>query len=216
MDLIHNLISSADPVRREPAGTPDAEAALRRVLKEGPMFSDSRSAKVLNFDQSRRRRARLAGVLTLTAAAVTAGVLVTANLGALISAPAPAPAGTAAAPATATATPTATATAAKTGRQSATASPTQSATLPATAGSASTPLLAAPTPWTTFTDATGQATFEHPVGWTMSEAPQTIQGGSYNVVKVNNSAGKTMSTLRLVYDSTGGPVCPQAEAVPDP
>jgi hypothetical protein len=46
------------------------------------------------------------------------------------------------------------------------------------------------------------------VGWTLSEAPQTIQGGAYNVVEIKNAAGKTMSTLRLVYDSTGGPVCP--------
>jgi hypothetical protein len=57
------------------------------------------------------------------------------------------------------------------------------------------------------TDATGQATFEHPPGWTVSEAPQTIGEGSYNTVEVKNSAGKTMSTLHLVYDATGGPVC---------
>jgi hypothetical protein len=88
MDPIQSLISGADPVRREPAG-PDAEAALRQALKEGPVFSDSRSGKVLNFDHRRRSRARLAGVLTLTAAAVTAGVLVTTNLGALVSAPSP-------------------------------------------------------------------------------------------------------------------------------
>lgn len=204
MDPIQSLISGADPVRREPAG-PDAEAALRQALKEGPVFSDSRSAKVLNFDHRRRSRARLAGVLTLTAAAVTAGVLVTTNLGALVSAPSPAPAGTVAAPSPATATPTATPTAATTGTPSATQPPTPSAP----GASASAPVLAAPTAWTTFTDATGQATFEHPVGWTLSEAPQTIQGGAYNVIEVKNAAGKTMSTLRLVYDSAGGPVCPE-------
>jgi hypothetical protein len=43
----------------------------------------------------------------------------------------------------------------------------------------------------------------------VSEDPQTIQGGSYNIVEVKNSAGKTMSTLRLVYEATGGPVCPE-------
>lgn len=203
MDPIQSLISGTDPVRREPAG-PDAEAALRQALKEGPVFSDSRSAEVLNFDHRRRSRARLAGVLTLTAAAVTAGVLVTTNLGALVSAPSPAPAGTVAVPSPATATPTATPTAAEIGTPSATQSPTPAA--PGT--SASAPVPAAPIAWTTFTDATGQATFEHPVGWTLSEAPQTIQGGAYNVVEIKNAAGKTMSTLRLVYDSTGGPVCP--------
>ena len=202
MDPIQSLISGTDPVRREPDG-PNAEAALRRALQEGPVFSDSRSANVLNFDHRRRNRARLAGVLTLTAAAVTAGVLVTTNLGPLVSAPSPAPAGTAAVPSSATATPTATPTAAE-GTPSATPSPTPSAP----EASASAPVPAAPTAWTTFTDATGQATFEHPVGWTLSEAPQTIQGGAYNVVAIKNAAGKTVSTLRLVYDSTGGPVCP--------
>lgn len=42
----------------------------------------------------------------------------------------------------------------------------------------------------------------------MSEAPQTIDGGSYNTVDVKNAAGKTMSTLQLVYDGAGGPICP--------
>ena len=190
MDPIKSLISSSDPLRHDPAAEPDAEAALRRVLSEPPMFSDSLPANVLQFEDRKRRRARLAGVLTLTAAAVTAGVLVATNLAALVSAPAPA--GTVApwtsetaGPATPTATPSET--------QTATATPTP------TAASAT---------WTTFTDATGQATFEHPLGWTVSQAPQTIDGGSYNIVQLKNAAGKTMAALRLVYDVAGGPVCP--------
>jgi hypothetical protein len=152
MDPIKSLISSSDPLRHDPAAEPDAEAALRRVLSEPPMFSDSLPANVLRFEDRKRRRARLAGVLTLTAAAVTAGVLVATNLAALTSAPAPAPANTVAD--TATPTPSATATT--------TSSPTPTATPTSSAASAT---------WTTFTDATGQATFEHPLGWTVSQAP---------------------------------------------
>jgi hypothetical protein len=190
MDPIKSLISSSDPLRHDPAAEPDAEAALRRVLSEPPMFSDSLPANVLRFEDRKRRRARLAGVLTLTAAAVTAGLLVATNLAALTSAPAPA--GTVVTSTSETAGP-ATPTAASSETQAATATPTP------TAASAT---------WTTFTDATGQATFEHPLGWTVSEAPQTIDGGSYNIVEVKNAAGKTMAMLRLVYDVAGGPVCP--------
>jgi hypothetical protein len=196
MDPIKRLISGSDPLRQEPAATPDAEAALRKALSGPPMFSDSLPAHVMRFEDRKRRRARVAGVLALTAAAVTAGVLVATNLGPLVS---PAPAGTVAPSAYET-----------TGQATPTPTPTPTATRTATAAPTQTPV-PAPTAaaWTTFTDATGQATFEHPVGWTVSEAPQTIQGGSYNVVEVKNTAGKTMSTLRLVYDSTGGPVCPE-------
>ena len=190
MDPIKSLISGSDPLRHDPAAEPDAEAALRRVVSEAPMFSDSLPANLLRFEDRKRRRARLAGVLTLTAAAVTAGLLVATNLGALTSSPAPAPANTVADSAAPTATPT--------------SSPTPSATTAPTTSPAPTAAAA----WTTFTDETGQATFEHPPGWKVSEAPQTIAGGSYNTVEVKNSAGRTMTTLRLVYDATGGPVCP--------
>jgi hypothetical protein len=178
MDPIKNLISGSDPLRSDPA-VPDADEALRRVTTGAPMFTDSLPPNVLQFEDRKRRRARVAGVLTLAAAAVAAGVLVATNLGPLASAPAPA--GTVVPSATATAGP---------------ATPTPAPTRTAAAVS-----------WTTFTDATGQATFEHPLGWTVSQTPQTIDGGSYNIVAVKND-GKTMATLRLVYDVTGGPVCP--------
>ncbi|MFE4542458.1 hypothetical protein [Arthrobacter sp. NPDC056727] len=190
MDPIKNLISGSDPFRDDPAAMPDADAALRRVTSGPPMFTDSLPANVLRFEDRKRRRARVAGVLTLAAAAVTAGVLVAANLGTLVSAPDPA--GTvvpseSSLPATGTPTPTPTATP--------TATPTPTRT-------------AAAVTWTTFTDATGQATFEHPLGWRVSQMPETIDGGAYNVVEVKNAAGKTLATLRLVYDAAGGPVCP--------
>ena len=201
MDPIKNLISGSDPLRDDPAAMPDADAALQRVTSGAPMFTDSLPPNVLRFEDRKRRRARVAGVLTVAAAAVTAGVLVAGNLGTLVSAPAPA--GTVVpAPAESTlaaATPTATASAAP----SATATPTPTPT----PTSSPTPTAAAVS-WTTFTDATGQATFEHPAGWTVSQMPQTIDGGAYNVVGVRNAAGRTMATLRLVYDGAGGPVCP--------
>lgn len=192
MDPIKKLISGSDPLRNDPAGTPDADEALRRVSRGAPMFTDSLPANVLRFGDRKRRRARVAGVLTLAAAAVTAGVLVAANLGSLVSAPAPA--GTVVPPESAlpaTGSPAATPTAAPTTTRTTTPTPT-----------------AAPVTWTTFTDATGQATFERPRGWKVSQMPQTIDGGAYNIVEVKNPAGKTMATLRLLYDAAGGPVCP--------
>ncbi|MET3935174.1 hypothetical protein [Arthrobacter sp. OAP107] len=198
MDPIKNLISGSDPLRNDPAALPDADAALRRVTTEAPLFTDSLPANVLRFEDRKRRRARVAGVLALAAAAVTAGVLVATNLGPLVSAPEPA--GTVVpspSESTSPATPSPTATPAATRKATATPTPTPTPT----------PTAAAVT-WTTFTDATGQATFEHPLGWTVSQMPQTIDGGAYNIVEVKNAAGKTMSTLGLVYDVTGGPVCP--------
>lgn len=189
MDPIQKLISGADPLRDDTAEVPDADAALRGALAGPPVFSDGLPANVVPFVERRRSRARLAGVLGLAAAAVTAGVLVGTNLGALTLAPAPAgPAAPTASEATPTVSPTPAAS-----RTAAAPAPTQAA--PAGA-------------WVFFTDATGQATFEHPDGWTVKEDPQTIAGGSYNAVEVRNSGGKTVATLTLAYDGTGGPMCP--------
>lgn len=179
MDPIKNLISSADPLRHDPAAEPAAEAALRRVLNEAPIFSDSLPASITALPDRRLRRARLAGVLML-AAAVTAGILVATNLGPLTSSTSPA--GT---------VPPSESTAATPG-------PTRTRT-PSPAAAA----------WTSFTDGTGQATFEHPAGWTLSEAPQKTDVGAFNTVEVRNPAGKTMATLSLAYDGAGGPACPE-------
>jgi|GEM_PF-901042 len=186
MDPIKNMISATDPVHNDPS-VPDGEAALRRMLAEPAEFSDSLPHNVVSLADRKHRRARLAGVLTLAAAAVTAGVLVATNLGGL--ATAPAPAGTVA--------------------PTAVASPTAPATPPASVTPSPTPTAApASAVWTTFTDATGQATFELPADWTVSQKPQTFEGGSYNTVEVKNPGGKTMSTLSLVNEGTAGPACP--------
>jgi hypothetical protein len=188
MDPIKNMISAVDPVHNDPS-VPDGEAALRRMLAEPGEFSDRLPHNVSSLADRKHRRARLAGVLTLAAAAVTAGVLVATNLGSLTTAPEPA--GTVAP--TAVASPTASATTSETVTPSATPTP---------------PATSAPAAWTTFTDATGQATFELPASWTVSQTPKTIDGGFYNTVEVRNSEGKKISTLGLVYDGAGGPVCP--------
>ncbi|MBT2597771.1 hypothetical protein [Arthrobacter sp. ISL-72] len=191
MDPIKNLIAGTDPLHSDPFGVPDGETELRRMLSEPAAFSDNVATGVASLDDARRRRrAKVAALLTIAVAAVAAGVLVAGNLGALTSAPEPAST-VAAATETATATPT----------TSATATPTPTPTPTATPS-------AAPAAWTKFTDATGQATFEHPVGWTVTEEPQTIQGAGYNVIGVNNSAGKKVATLDLIYDRAAGYTCP--------
>jgi hypothetical protein len=105
MDPIKNFIAATDPVHNDPF-VPDGEAALRRMLAEPAAFSDSLPPNVTSLADRKLRRARLAGVLTLTAAAVTAGVLIATNLGALTTAPEPANTGTVSATAVLTPTPT--------------------------------------------------------------------------------------------------------------
>jgi hypothetical protein len=71
MDPIKNLISGSDPLRNDPAAMPDAEAALGRATSGVPIFTDSLPPDVLRFEDRKRRRVRVAGVLTIAAAAVT-------------------------------------------------------------------------------------------------------------------------------------------------
>ncbi|WP_202615886.1 hypothetical protein [Arthrobacter sp. H-02-3] len=129
MDPIKNMISATDPVRNDPS-VPDGEAALRRMLTEPREFSDSLPRNVVSLADRKHRRARLAGVLTLAAAAVTAGVLVATNLGALTTAPAPASTVTPTVPASPTVSASASASATPTPTPTATAA----ASLPAAAG----------------------------------------------------------------------------------
>lgn len=191
MDPIRNLISATDPLKSDPAPVPDGEEALRRMLTEPAAFSDRLPDNVTSLAARRKlTRARTAGLLSVAAAAVTVGVLVTANLGSLTAAPEPANTATTIETASATPTPT----------------PTPTATAPATPSPTPT---AVSTAWTSFTDATGQATFEHPVGWTITENPHRIDGALFNTVKVMNAEGKNVSTLDLLYDATFGYTCPQ-------
>jgi hypothetical protein len=193
MDPIRNLVSATDPLKSNPVPVPDGEEALRRMLAEPAAFSDRLPANVASLAARRKlSRARTAGLLTVAAAAITAGVLVAANLGSLTAAPEPANTATTIETASATPTPTPTPT------PTATAKPTPSPTPTAVAAA-----------WTLFADATGQATFELPVGWTVTENPSTIGSGQFNTVKVMNGQGKQVATLDLLYDATFGYTCPQ-------
>lgn len=131
MDPIKELIEGADPLRGGGEPVPDAEAALARMLAAPAGGADKLPPNVRSFAAARRlRNARIAGLLTMAAAAVTAGVLVATHLGAINAVPVPAGTTTM----TPSASPTATATAAATG------STTESAT--ATASPTTTPSLA--------------------------------------------------------------------------
>ncbi|MGX9901688.1 hypothetical protein ACW0JT_20675 [Arthrobacter sp. SA17] len=124
--------------------------------------------------------------MAAAAAAVTAGVLVTTNLGALTALPEPA--GTASA------------------QTSNEATPVQTST--ATASSIPTPM-AVPV-WTRFTDASGQATFEHPVGWRVQETSPTggFEYGNWSSsIVVLNEAGKVMGKMLPAPHTAGGGEC---------
>lgn len=189
MDPIKNRISATDPVHHDPS-VPDGEAALHRMLTEPAAFSDTGLAGVASLEEvRRRRRARIAGAMTIAVAAVAAGVLVATNLGALTTAPEPA-SSVAPTASTAPASPSATPTAAP----SATPVP-------------------APAVWTTFTDSSGQATFEHPADWRVAEsvlAAGTGLGYWASDITVTNAAGTQVARLRTVPQAsgTGAPAVP--------
>ena len=91
MDAIKNLISATDPLKADPVTVPDAETVLRQIVTDRSETVDKMPPNIRSLADARRQRAvRLAGLLTIAAAAVTAGVLVVSNLGALTGAPAPA------------------------------------------------------------------------------------------------------------------------------
>ena len=195
MDPIKNRISATDPVHDDPS-VPDGEAALHRMLTEPAAFSDTGLAGVASLEEvRRRRRARIAGAMTIAVAAVAAGVLVATNLGALTTAPEPASSVVATAspaPASASATPTAT---------------------PSATPSAAPAPPPAPAAWTTFTDSSGQATFEHPVDWRVAESVLTAETGlGYwtSDIAVTNAAGKPVARLRTIPQAsgTGAPAAP--------
>ncbi|MCX2748026.1 hypothetical protein OOZ51_09360 [Arthrobacter sp. MI7-26] len=104
---------------------PDAEAALARVLAAPAGGADKLPPNVRSLAAARRlRNARIAGLLTMAAAAVTAGVLVATHLGSISAVPVPAGTSTIAP----SASPTATASAAGTASPTATATASSAAT----------------------------------------------------------------------------------------
>lgn len=190
MDPIETTISAADPVNCDPSPT-EAEAALRRILTAPPLFSDS-PAEATPFAARQRRKARIAGVLTLTAAAVATGVLVAANLGSLTVAPAPAGSNNAIVAPTASPMDTATAP---------TAAPPLDSPVPASAA----PAPAIPSPkvqeWKKFTDAGGKISFDYPAQWTVATPTATPAAPSVDV-DVADEEGLIVASLH--YGPSGG------------
>jgi hypothetical protein len=193
MDPIKNMISAMDPVRSDPS-TPDGEAALRRMLADPAAFSDSHPAGETSLEERRLRRARLAGAITLAAAAVTAGVLAATNLGPMTSVPGPAT------------TVTASETAAPT-------SPTPATPTPAT------PTTATPTPappssavLETFVFPDGHLSFKYPAGWSVrtEQGPyltEDTKAGSVAAVVVDGSGAEVARVLSGMYgDGAAGRV----------
>jgi hypothetical protein len=187
MDPIKNMISGADPVHHD-SPVPDGEAALRRMLTEPPLFSDSLPRNVSSLADRQRRKTRLAGVLTLAAVAATAGVLVATNLGSLTTAPAPASSNPAVvAPTGAPAqTPTTTPSAAPSPRTSVPVSPA-----PASAAAE----------WRTFASAEGKISFDYPAQWAVAASPGAA-GSSAVDVDVSNGDGTVVASLH--YGPSGG------------
>ncbi|CAN7455174.1 hypothetical protein LJR078_003095 [Arthrobacter sp. LjRoot78] len=189
MDPIKNRISATDPVRNDPS-TPDGEAALRRMLSEPAAFSDRLPAGATLLEERRLRRARLAGVITLAAAAVTAGVLASTNLGPVTSAPGPATT------VTASENPTATPTAAT------------PATPPATPSTAP----ARPAALGTFVFPDGHLSFSHPREWSVrtEQGPyltEEAKAGAVVAVVTDDAGAEVARVLSGMYgDGAAGSV----------
>ncbi len=125
MDPIRELIEGADPLRSGVGAMPDAEAALARVVATPGNGADKLPPNVRSMAAARRlRTARIAGLLTMAAAAVTTGVLVATHLGSINAVPVPAGTSSLTPSASPTATTTAAGMASPTPTPTATASPT--------------------------------------------------------------------------------------------
>jgi hypothetical protein len=194
MDPIKNMISATDPVRNDPS-TPDGEAALRRMLADPAAFSDSLPAGGTSLEERRLRRARLAGAITLAAAAVTAGVLAATNLGPMASAPGPAT----------------TVTASETGAPATTAPISND---PASVSAGPTPTGTPPGAASaqTFIFPDGHLSFTYPEGWSVrtEQGPyltEESKAGSVAAVVVDSSGAEVARVLSGMYgDGAAGRV----------
>jgi hypothetical protein len=191
MDAIKYLVSGADPVGRE-ADVPDGEKILQDILSTPEVFMDRVPVHVPTLAERRQRRGKVAGLLAVAAAAVTAGVLLTTNLGPALEAPAPAATySTEPAPVT-SASPS------STPAPAATAAPSQSAN-PATPTAA--PPVAPADEWRSYTSADGSVSFEYPPDWTVLPKPSHPQYPAI-LLDVQDAAGKPVAFLK--YGVSGG------------
>jgi hypothetical protein len=213
MDSIKSQISAIDPLANQPTEL-NSEEALANMLTGPRVFSDSNpTAAVVSLEERRRRKARIAGGLLLGAAAVTAGVLVAANLGPLTTAPAPA-VSVNSTEATPTPSPSVVPTVTPSATPSAipTTTPTQAPTptVPAAATTAPVvPPVQVPTSQSyTFPD--GHLSFTYPAGWSVRaeqgpfDPPGTAEA-SRIVTVLDGSGAEVARVFNGNYaDGTGG------------
>ncbi|MBO1268893.1 hypothetical protein [Arthrobacter cavernae] len=201
MDSIKSLVTGADPLNDFPAGPPDGETELTGMLTGIRTFSDTGNAKVVNLDGARkRRRAIAAGLLAMTAAAVTAGIVVAGNLRLPEATPAgPAVSGSPSSPASTQEVPTP--------ASSTAAGPSPAQTLPVPTLPGPPPVVPAAPQATAFTSGDGKVSFKLPAGWTAVEEPAGTPSYPSSVVRVYNETGETMSTLQLSQGGGLGGAC---------
>ena len=223
MDPIKNLIAAADPAHTN-RSVPDSEDALRRILSEPAAFTDTIPPNVTSLTDRKQRRARLAGVLALAAAAVTVGMLVATNLGTLTPGAVPANTGsvgsaaaTAGPPSAAATSPSVamTATDAPSLATTATDASSPDASSPEAPSSAASSSAAsssgaanaappAPTTaekWQTYSSADGKVSFDYPAEWTVA-APAGAAGAPNVDVDVSDATGVVVASLH--YGPSGG------------
>ena len=197
MDAIRNLVAGADPIGPNPT-IPDAEEALHAMFSRPEVYADRVSEDIPTLAERRQRRGRTIGLLTMAAAAVTAGVLVTINLGPLTAGPAPAN--------TSTATPSAAASTSPT--PAATPSPTPSASHAPTSGVALpiTPSAPAAAAWERYSNPSARLSFDLPPGWTVIE--KKADGATPSVqLDVANEQGIRIAGLEHANSGGLGGAC---------
>ena len=197
MDAIRNHVAGADPIGPNPT-IPDAEEALHAMFSRPEVYADRVSADIPTLAERRQRRGRTIGLLTMAAAAVTAGVLVTINLGPLTAGPAPAN--------TSTATPSAAASTSPT--PDATPSPTPSASHAPTSGVALpiTPSAPAAAAWERYSNPSARLSFDLPPGWTVIE--KKADGATPSVqLDVANEQGIRIAGLEHANSGGLGGAC---------
>lgn len=190
MDTIKYLVSGADPVGGD-SDVPDGERILQDILAAPEAFMDRVPVHVPTLAERRRRRGKVAGLLAVAAAAVTAGVLLTTSLVPGQEAPAPA------ATNSMEPFPVSSASPPSTPAPSQSASPaTQAATAHAT-----TPPVAPADDWPSYASTDGKISFDYPPDWTVLPKPSS-QGYPAIALDVQDQAGKTVASLH--YGASGG------------
>lgn len=189
MDAIKYLIAGANPVGQH-ADVPDPARVLQDILSRPEVFEDRVPIDVPTLKERRGRRAKVAGVMAVAAAAVTTGVLLAINLGPLATVPSPA------ATSTAEALPTSTAS------RPSTPTPGPSVTpQPEPAASTAASSIPPADDWLTYTSADGKVSFDHPQEWKVVPSPGSPEYPAL-ALDVQDREGKNIASLH--FGASGG------------